>query len=140
MNGPFPNMTPNEKDDSLTAEEHLRAAFAELRNAREALHRQYGPINMLKRHPGVAAGAGLAGLFLVKRLFGRKRKRSGPEDENDGSVARTFTRSLLMGLARHAGKMLPGLVLYWLAHRHGFHPFKFGRRGSHGFDDMREDR
>jgi hypothetical protein len=143
MNGPdLPGGKRPEPEDTLTAEEHLHAAFQEIRDAKEALRNRYTPLNLIRKNPIAAAGAGLAGAWILKRLFrgGRRARRSGEGEAADTSVGGTFLHSLLVGVARNAGRVLPGILLYWLARRYGFHLPKFGRGGMHGFDDAPERR
>lgn len=119
-------------DSDLTAEEHLRAAFRELRKARVDLHERYGPMSMFKRHPALIAGASIVGGLLLKRMLfsgGKKRRKKRAESyegEND-TVAGNFGHSFLTAMARNIGHVLPGLVVYWLAERQKIRPFKEAR-------------
>ena len=113
MNRPRPrvsDLTPEELE--LLALEHVEIMFVEVRATCGVAREKYHPVNLVKRHPLVAAGLAAGAAFMLVRYL--RRKPAGSSGEKAAAAAPTFFDSLLSGLAGAAGRALPQLVASWL--------------------------
>ena len=111
---------PPEELDRL-ARAHVDGLFDEVRAAGERIRTECRPLNLVQKHPlATAVVLGVAG-FAVARLFrGSRRASRGaaakPIREAE-PLGRTVGRTLLVGLAGSAARVLPDLVMAYLRQR-----------------------
>lgn len=111
---------PSEELDRL-ARAHVDGLFDEVRAAGERIRTECHPLNLVHKHPlATAAVLGVAG-FAVARLFrGSRRAARGAAAEpirEAEPLGRTVGRTVLVGLAGSAVRVLPDLVIAYLRRR-----------------------
>jgi len=112
---------PPEELDRL-ARAHVDGLFDEVRAAGERIRTECRPLNLVQKHPlATAAVLGVAG-FAVARFFrGSRRAARGAAAAEPirpaEPLGRTVGRTLLVGLAGSAVRVLPDLVMAYLRQR-----------------------
>lgn len=96
--------------------EHLDGFFAEMKGAAGVARDRYNPLTLARRHP-IATGVvvGVAALLVARMVFHR-RPATPPPERRDGPGP-TFGGSLLAGMGGALGRILPQLLLMYLARR-----------------------
>jgi len=113
------DLPPEELDRRARA--HVDGLFDEVRAAGERIRTECHPLNLVQKHPlATAAVLGVAG-FAVARLFRGSRRASrvaAAEPIREAEpLGRTVGRTVLVGLAGSAVRVLPDLVMAYLHQR-----------------------